>query len=215
MSIKNLPDELIVCILKFLPSNKDTYSLIRTNQQFYQVGKRYGFLKHIRCKVQKTTSKKSKEYDDTPTWNVLPKLHKHTLCTLTLNGLPRDLSSICWVKNMCFKDCGYPDIFSSLSSPVCTEYLYVYSMIFILNGKTFNINWNCFPKLKKVVMNVHKLGNVDFSPLINLEFLFIRTYKGDYIKNKEEPQVVFFGIDEPLKPIYPVQEIHNTVSRMN
>uniref|UniRef100_A0A6C0EM74 F-box domain-containing protein n=1 Tax=viral metagenome TaxID=1070528 RepID=A0A6C0EM74_9ZZZZ len=174
-----LPNELIISVIGFLASNKESRSLIQASKKLYRIGQERGYLKRI-------SFPGFEDYEQ----------HKETVDCIHVT---RSLTPPAWTRSMCFTHCGYPIIFTP-ETKVDTKKL-VYKTY---ERGEFRIDWKMFPNLSIVIMAVHSLVDTDFSPLTKLRLLYIKTHTGEWRKNVTDKEPRFVSItghdDEPDVP---------------
>ncbi len=136
------------------------------------------------------------------------KQHKHMLTHIKLKDVFIPIN-IPFVENMNFNNCGKV-LLENLNTKVPTKTL-VYNNY---TGANINVNWEMLPHLETLIMVVGQLDNDNFSTLKNLVYVFIKTNRGEYRKNKKDNNVVFISYEDPViidnQPEFNVITILNT-----
>lgn len=175
MGLIELPEDLWLHIIKFLSTNTETCALVKTCRTMRDMGNVCGYLKKLSIR------------GDCEVYNK----HKETINNLQVCAVDVMLT-IPWVEKMSFTNCGYPELFTPEHTVNCKRLVYR-----TFDQGTFHIDWNMFPDLETVVMAVHNLGNMDFSPLTNLKTLYIRVNNGEFRKNPKDTSVKFVSFVDP------------------
>jgi hypothetical protein len=162
MSLDILPNIIIKNIIEFMvPDNKNTVSFISSCKTFYNIGKKFGYIKYLNTKNNTMI-------------NFIIKCceHHNTLYTIVLEKIsdPQLWIPMSWPKYVYISHCQYNEY---IDPPVSnTEYLNI-TNIHLHNNKTLRINWKKFPKLKHIVLSLSSIDLTNIETCKYIENLFI------------------------------------------
>jgi hypothetical protein len=158
MNLEILPTDIILLIIQFIPDNFSSTSFIKTCKHIRNIGKKYGYIKHIEVNYRINF------FDFVDRCST----HQDTICSIKIKDLlnPELWIPIAWPKYIHISFCSIRNIIDPPLSR--TEKIEISSYDSILR-----INWKKFPNLKHIRISCK---NIDFNGLencTNIEIIFI------------------------------------------
>jgi hypothetical protein len=144
MFLDSLPDHLIFLILKLIPDNKTSISLVSTCKYFKHILYKHGYLKQLTCKPLGLNP-----YD----FSIKCSEHYRSLNMVSMYYINDAHLWICyWPRIVFFNYCRT----GKINPPKVTET----EVLYILNDKSkdVDVNWDKFPKLKRL-----EISNCNFN----------------------------------------------------
>ena len=158
MSINTVPDDILIIIMNFIPTNKSSLNFLKTCKYIKDLFYKNSFVKHI----------KIGPHDILYDFTLRCCKHKNTLNTISITNVrdPQHWIFI-WPQTVFFNSCTTKDV---LDPPVETNT----EVLYILNdrSKLININWSKFPKLNRFVttnwnFNFDSVKNINIINVLN------------------------------------------------
>jgi hypothetical protein len=175
MSLDNFSDDLILHIFKFVSTNKNMISLIRTCKYFKKLGNEFGYLKYISVKEYKNFIKFIKFY-------FTPNDFLQSVSIKDIDNPIRWMIERPWPKEMIFTNCFIGnDIVDIPESP--TEKLIICDLHRSMNKYTIHIDWKKFPKLKILDIQTNDIDFVGLESCKELEVIRIDLGVDKYLPN--------------------------------
>jgi hypothetical protein len=166
MFLNEMPEDMIMYIFLFLPSNKDTLNTMKTCKELYRIGMKNGFLKTISLRpdncdrflknIYTIDTATIEDQKDPQSWIFrFPRQVICKRCTLTGPFIPNNVTNT-----------------EVLDFKVHTS------------RRMFRTDWSLFPKLRVLTMKVYDIDVTGLDELPNLGTVHIRTQNGFYTRAK-------------------------------